>query len=167
MDGRINYKTETRIEAARLFDAGFGYKWVSKELRLPQGTLRGWQDSHRQGRLLGLGSVTKNKKFATEVKIAAVEKFLSGAVKSEVLVEFNITTRAMLDKWVAIYRDQGSEGLTLKAKGRPKKGTGAALESDSEKILRLEMEVAVLKKLIALESRDQAALLAKRKQSGR
>lgn len=54
MDGRIRHQTETRIEAARLFDAGFGYTAVATHLRLPAGTLRDWQDAHRQGRLLDL-----------------------------------------------------------------------------------------------------------------
>lgn len=167
MVGNIRYKTETRIEAARLFDAGLGFKLVAKQMRLPQGTMRIWQDTHKQGRLLGLGSVATYKKYSGEVKLAAVEKFLAGAVKTEVMAEFNITTRAMLNKWVAVYRDQGVEGLNPKPKGRPKKNTNPALETDSEKIFRLEMEVAVLKKLIALESQEEAAQLAKRKRSGR
>jgi hypothetical protein len=98
MVGNIRHKTETRIEAARLFDAGFGYKWVAKNLRLSEGTMRIWQDSHRQGRLLGLGSVTSYKKYSAELKLAAVEKFLSGTVKSDVMLEFSISTRAMLNE---------------------------------------------------------------------
>lgn len=167
MVGNTRHKTETRIEAARLFDAGFGYKWVSKQMRLPEGTMRIWQDSHRQGRLLGLDSVTTYKKYSAEVKLAAVEKFLAGAVKPDVMLEFNISTRAMLNKWLAIYRDHGAEGLIAKPKGRPKRPKDQLPETDAEKIHRLEFENAVLKKLIALESQAEAALLAKRRQSRR
>ena len=167
MVGRTTYKTETRIEAARLFDAGFGYKWVASQLRLPPSTMRIWQDNYSQGRLLGLGSVTKYKKYSPEVKLAAVEKFLAGAIKTQVMAEFNITTRAMLNKWVAIYRVEGFEGLKSKPKGRPRRSSELSLETDVEKIFRLEMENAVLKKLIALESQEQAALLARRRRSGR
>jgi transposase len=167
MIGNTKHKTETRIEAARLFDAGFGYKWVAKQLRQSPSTMRIWQDSHKQGRLLGLDSVTTYKKYSAELKLAAVEKFLSGTVKSEVMAEFNISTRALLNKWAVIYRDHGPEGLMLKPKGRPKKNTGELLETDAQKIHRLELENAVLKKLIALESQEQAAQLAKRRQSGR
>lgn len=167
MTGRRVFTTETRIEAARLFDAGFGFKLVARQLRLSPGTMRLWQDAHKQGRLLGLGFVTKNKEYSGELKLAAVEKFLNGALKTEVMAEFNITTRAMLNKWLSIYRVQGVEGLMPKPKGRPKKNGNQALETDAEKIIRLEMEVAVLKKLIALESREEAAQLAKRRQSRR
>jgi transposase len=167
MVGNIRHKTETRIEAARLFDAGFGYKWVAKNLMLSESTMRIWQDSHKQGRLLGLGSVTSYKKYSAELKLAAVEKFLSGTVKPDVMLEFSISTRAMLNKWLAIYRDHGPQGLMEKPKGRPKQNKDRLLETDSQKIHRLELENAVLKKLIALESQEQAARLAKRKQSGR
>lgn len=167
MVGNIRHKTETRIEAARLFDAGFGYKWVAKHLRLSSSTMRIWQDSHKQGRLLGLDSVTSYKKYSAELKLAAVEKFLSGTVKPDVMLEFSISTRAMLNKWLAIYRDHGPEGFMEKPKGRPKQNMDRLLETDSQKIHRLELENAVLKKLIALEPQDPAARLAKRKQSGR
>lgn len=167
MVGRTSYKTETRIEAARLFDAGFGFKSVATQLQLPPSTMRIWRDNHSQGRLLGLGAVTKNKKYSPQVKLAAVEKFLGGALKTEVMAQFDISTRAILNKWVAIYRVEGVQGLDAKPKGRPKKNVDRSAESDAEKIFRLEMENAVLKKLIALESRDQAALLAKRRRSGR
>lgn len=167
MVGNTRHKTETRIEAARLFDAGFGYKWVSKQMRLPEGTMRIWQDSHKQGRLLGLDSVTTYKKYSAKVKVAAVEKFLAGAVKPDVMLEFNISTRAMLNKWLAIYRDHGPEGLVEKPKGRPKQISDRGAETDAQKIHRLELENAVLKKLIALESQAEAAQLAKRRQSRR
>ncbi len=167
MVGNTRHKTETRIEAARLFDAGFGFKWVSKQLRLPQSTMRIWQDSHKQGRLLGLDSVTTYKKYSVAVKLAAVEKFLAGAVKTDVMFEFDISTRAMLNKWLAIYRDYGPEGLVDKPKGRPKQISDRGEETDAQKIHRLELENAVLKKLIALESQAEAAQLAKRRQSRR
>jgi len=165
MDGRIKHKTETRIDAARLFDAGFGYKSVASQLLIPLATSRMWLDSYKQGRLIGLIPVSSNKTFSAETKLAAVEMFLAGSVKTEVMAQFNITTRAMLDKWVVIYRNQGPEGLKAKSRGRPKKNSDPGSETDAEKIFRLEMEVEVLKKLIALRSQEEAALLTKRRQS--
>lgn len=165
MDGRRKHKTETRIEAARLFDAGFGYGAVATYLRLPEGTCREWFDSHRSGRLIGLGSVSGYKNYGFDVKVAAVQKFLAGTMKAEILAEFDITSRSLFNKWVAAYRQHGVEGLRPKAKGRPKKNPDPNSESDAEKIFRLEMEVEVLKKLIALRSEEEAALMAKRRQS--
>lgn len=167
MAGRYTHTTETRIEAERLFDAGFGYVSVGKLLGLSPGTCRVWHDGYKQGRLLGLGVMRTHKHFSAEEKVAAVEKFLAGSLKTEVMAQFGIGTRAVLNKWVVIYREQGVEGLQAKRRGRPKRDAGSLPETDAQLINRLEMEVAVLKKLIALESRAQAALLAKRKQSGR
>jgi len=165
MDGRRKHKTETRIEAARLFDAGFGHSAVASRLRIPEGTSRQWFDSHRNARLLGLGSVSGNKHYSFELKLAAVEKFIAGSTKAEVLFEFDISTRALFNKWVASYRLHGVEGLRPKARGRKIRNSDPSLESDAEKIWRLEMEIEVLKKLIALTSQEEAAQLAKRKQS--
>jgi transposase len=165
MDGRRKHKTETRIEAARLFDAGFGHSAVASLLKIPKGTSRQWFDSHRNARLLGLGFVSGNKHYSFELKLAAVEKFIAGSTKAEVLFEFDISTRALFNKWLASYRLHGVDGLKSKARGRPKRTFDPMLESDAEKIWRLEMEIEVLKKLIALTSQEEEAQLAKRKLS--
>lgn len=167
MDNRERYTTETRIEAARLFDAGFGFTMIAKHLGLPTYTLRDWEDSHKQGRLIGLGSMGPKKQYSTEVKLAAVERFLTGTSKAQVLEDFQISTRAVFNRWLIIYRDFGADGFNGPPRGRPKKNRDRLLETDAEKIYRLEMENEVLKKLIALRMQEKAALLAKRKQSRR
>ena len=163
MVGLNRHKTETRIEAARLLDAGFGYSAVASQLGLSQYTVREWADAHRQGRLLGLRVMEARKLYPPEVKVAAVEKFLSGVSKSKVIEDFQITNRGMFNKWVVAYRDLGPAGLVEKRRGRrahvdPYHGS----ETDEQKISRLEMEIEVLKKLIALAAEEEAALLSKR-----
>lgn len=155
MDGRVKHSLETRIEAARLFDAGFGYSAVSSHLGLSKGTTRDWLDSHRSGRLIGLGSVSGNKHYGFDLKVAAVEKFLAGTTKPEILVEFDITAMGLFNKWVAIYRQQGPEGLRPKAKGRKPSNNAGGVETDTQKIARLEFEVEALKKLQALVASEQ------------
>jgi transposase len=167
MDGRIKHQIETRIEAARLFDAGFAYSAIATHLRLPPGTLRDWQDAHRQGRLLGLAAMAENKHYSPEAKLAAIEKFLAGTTKAEIIDEFHISNRALFNKWLAIYRTQGAEGLAGKPKGRPKRRVDQSQETLEQKVYRLEMENAVLKKFHALMAKEEAALKAKRRQSRR
>jgi transposase-like protein len=167
MDGRIRHQIETRIKAARLFDAGFGYSAIATRLRLPAGTLRNWQDAHRQGRLLGLAVMAENKHYSPEAKLTAVEKFLAGTIKAEVIDEFQISSRSLFNKWLAIYRSEGAQGLTGKPKGRPKRGVDQSQETLEAKVYRLEMENAVLKKFHALMAKEEAAPKAKRRQSRR
>ena len=167
MDRRIRHTTETRFEAARLFEAGFGYSTTANILGIPLGTARDWLHSHTQGRLLGLGAMaTGNRTYSTDAKVAAVEKFLDGALKTDVLQEFDITGRALLNKWIAIYRAEGAQGLAHKPKGRPVKTHSPENETLEEKVYRLEMENAILKKYHALMEQEQA-LTARGKQSHR
>lgn len=158
MDSRVKHSIETRIEAARLFDAGFGDSAVSAKLALGRSTVRAWYDQHRQGRLLD-SVVMGNKKYSAAVKVAAVEKYLAGASTTEVVAEFEIPNRGLFDKWVAIYRRDGAEGLEPKPVGRkPKVDRAETLEEENA---RLRLENAVLKKLNALATEGDPRMWVK------
>lgn len=154
MDLRVKHSLETRIEVARLFDAGFGFHAVATQLGLNRDSVRNWHDQYLQGRLLD-SAVMGNKKYSPQLKIAAVEKFLSGATKHDVLVEFDISTRAMLHKWVAIYRDEGPAGLS-KTAGRKARGDGPMAPEAELEFLRMENEI--LKKWVALAQEEDRRL---------
>ena len=162
MDGRIRYSEEARIEVARLFTLGYGAKAVSTYLALPYDTMRVWEDSFRQGWLLNSGGVREIKSYPYELKLAAVEKFLAGTPKSEIILEFEISTRAVFNKWVFAYRKDGADGLVAKPRGR--KALVVGQESLEQKIYRLEMENALLKKFQALMVKEQQSRPSKRKQ---
>ena len=159
---KYSYKPETRIEAAKLFDAGFGAKSIATALQVDPYTARDWLVAFKQDRLIILDSMSKNKIYSTELKLAAVEKFLAGASKSSVVQEFQISTYNIFNRWVVAYRNEGPEGLKPKPKGRRKRNLLAMPETDAEKIYRLEMENAVLKKFLALRSQAKAAQQIKR-----
>ena len=163
MDGRIIYSEEIRIEAARQFALGYGYHVMARSLGLPLATARTWQDAYRQGHLLHSGDVRENKFYPHELKLAAVEKFLAGTPKADIIFEFGITTRAIFDRWVAAYRKDGPSGLVAKPKGRKPSVVGE--ETLEQKVYRLEMENALLKKFQALVAKEKAAQPSKRKQS--
>jgi len=156
LDNRVKHSTETRIAAARLFDAGFGFSWVASQIGIPKDTGRDWFDSHRQGRLVGLGLMGVRKSYTVELKLAAVQKFLAGSTKAEILLEFGISNRALFDKWVAAYRQLGANGLVAKSKGRKPQSKDLSKQSLEERVRFLEMENEVLKKLHALMDQDQA-----------
>lgn len=165
MDGRINYFEETRSEAAKQFAQGFGYHVVARLLSLPVGTARIWHDSYLQGRLLHSDAVRENKIYPQDLKLAAVEKFLAGTSKAEIILEFGITTRAIFNRWVSAYRKDGPAGLVAKPRGRKPLVVGK--ESLEAKVHRLEMENALLKKFHALMTQQNPAQPSKRKRSSR
>jgi transposase-like protein len=118
---RSRLPLDVRIRAQELFDQGLGFHVVARQLSINLSTSRRWRDSWRQGTLLGSGAMG-NKRYPFEVKVAAVERFLAGASISEVVLEYEISTRALLDKWVRIYRGQGdlppvSEPDALRVRG--------------------------------------------------
>ena len=163
MDGRIIYSEETRIEAARQFALGHGSAAVATYLGLPRATMRTWQDAHRRGHLLNSGVVRENKNYPQQLKQAAVEKFLAGTPKAEIILEFGISTRSVFDRWVAAYRKDGPTGLVPKPRGRRRSVVGK--ESLEAKVYRLEMENALLKKFQALVAKEKAAQPSKRRRS--
>jgi len=163
MDGRINYSEETRIEAARQFGLGNGYNVVAKYLSLPLSTARTWHDAHRQGHLLQSGFVRENKIYPQQLKLEAVEKFLAGTSKTDIVAEFGISARSLFERWVVAYRKDGPAGLAPKPRGRKPSVVGQ--ESLEAKIQRLEMENALLKKFQALMAEEKAAQPSKRRQS--
>lgn len=163
MDGRFSYSEETRIEVARLFALGHGARAVATYLGLSHTTMRQWQDAYRQGHLLNSGSVREIKIYPQQLKVAAVEKFLAGTSKTDIVLEFGISARSLFDKWVAAYRKDGPSGLAPKPKGRKPSVVGT--ESLEAKVYRLEMENALLKKFQALVAEEKAARPSKRKRS--
>jgi transposase-like protein len=161
MDGRVRHSEEIRLEASRQFALGHGCFTVAKFLDLPLSTARTWQDSFRQGHLLHFETVKEKKFYPEELKVAAVEKFLAGTSKTEIILEFGITTRSLFDKWVAIYRKDGPLALAAKPRGRRLLVEGT--ETLEAKVYRLEMENALLKKFQALMTEKEAAQPLKRK----
>ena len=162
MDGRVGYSEEIRTHATGMFASGYGARAVATYLAVPYNTVRTWEDSFRLGHLLDFSAVRENRSYPQHLKVAAVEKFLSGTPKSQILLEFEISTRALFNKWVAIYRKDGPEGLAAKAKGPKPSVVGT--ESLEQKIYRLEMENALLKKYHALMASQQQVQPSRRKQ---
>lgn len=159
------HSTKPLIEAERLFDEGFSYQVVGKQLGINKYTVRAWHDNYIRGRLIGLGPMKSHRHFSQEEKVAAVELVLSGVTKTEVMTRFGISTRSLLGTWIASYREHGVQGLAPKPKGRPREAQNQppAPESDAQRIARLEMEVEILKKYNALLAEEDYAQRKKRK----
>jgi len=78
----------------------------------------------------------------TPCKVATAEKCLAGKAKANVLAEFGITSRAVLNKWVASYRADSVLGLVDKPRGRKPRGKDPSSQPLKERIYHLEMDNA-------------------------
>jgi transposase-like protein len=146
MDKSVTHQTETFIAAERPFDAGFGVSYIATSHSISRYTIWDWQNAYRQGCLSGLGAMRNNNRYSHTLKVAAVEKFLAGKAKADVLAEFGITSRAVLNKWVTAYRADGVLGLVDKPRGRKPRDKDPSSQSLEERIYHLDMENAVIKK---------------------
>lgn len=53
--------------------------------------------------------------------MAAVQAYLDGTTKTQVLEHFGVRSVVSLEEWIRIFRKQGAEGLRTKRRGRPRK----------------------------------------------
>lgn len=96
-------------------------------------------------------SNTRNK-YSFEVKKQVVEMFFEGYSVDEIVEKHGLSSRKRIYDWVAKVREYGYSSLGdqrgLHSKGKKKTKKQERLEEENE---RLKMEVAYLKKLIALK----------------
>lgn len=101
----------------------------------------------------------KHRTYSKEFKLRAIKmKLEEGYSNPRILAELGIPEESVLRDWVRRYRAQGEAGLEERrgnaAKGRPPKKPLTREEELLQRIRRLEMENAVLKKLDELMRRD-------------
>ena len=161
-DLRVKHDLETRREAAGLFEAGHGPKFVANRLPVHLNTVKEW---HRVYRAFGsevlLAMDGKQAVYTHGQKVAAASAVVDGGMrKPEAMRRFGIMSKSPLDRWCRLYREGGAEALEPRTRGRPR-GSGAAPrertreEELEERCRRLEAEVAYLKKLRALVEGDR------------
>jgi transposase len=80
--------------------------------------------------------------------------YLSGAAREHVMERFEIRHLSQLEDWVRRYRENGAAGLQPGKRGR-KPRPAPAEETLEQKVRRLEMENAALKKLQALVAEER------------
>ena len=158
----IKYGVEMRKKAAELFASGIGSCAVASTLSVPLSTVKEWHHIyHAFGSEVLLTMDGKQALYTYEQKVAAARAVIEdGMTKTEAMAEFKIMSLAPLKSWCKLYRTGGAEALKPKPKGRPKgsksKPQKRTREQElEERCLRLETEVAYLKKLRALVEKDE------------
>ena len=151
---------EDKKEIIRLYDeAHLSYMSIAKKMNLGYSTV---MRIVRRFHLHGEDSLIKKKNriFPPDLKLYIIQRVLNGESKASVSIEYQIR-EAMIINWLQKYQELGYDGLIDKPKGRSpsmKKNKkiidpndkDAIIKQKDQRILELEAEVEVLKKLNAL-----------------
>lgn len=148
---------DQRRQALVWFEQGLGWKATST---MVGGNRRSFRKLYDRWKIHGEAALVPKQtktQFTVEFKREVVERFLAGESKGDLAVEYELSSPRIVQKWTAIYREQGPDGLEPKRRGRPAQPAEADL--DEVALLRRENErllakVALLEKLQALRAAE-------------
>lgn len=128
-----------------------------KHFLLANKTLRRWLSKFNHGGINGLAVSGKKRNYSPEFKLTVVQAVKNRQFSAEAAcLHFGIANSATVSQWLQAFEKQGINGLLPKPKGRPtmkpkypKMPPKPKTEEERLKyrILELEAEVAILKKL--------------------
>ena len=148
-----------REQAAQMFEKGRGYRLTASRLGVSAATVREWQKMYRViGRSGFLAMGIKQARYDYETKVAAAKAVVDGGMsKPEAMMRFGIASATPLKQWCRLYRQGGAQALKPKPKGRPKGSVPPTREEElTERVRKLEAQVAYLKKSIALKAQKRS-----------
>lgn len=137
--------------AVGLFEAGWGDTAVASELGVSRWPVR---KLFQRWRVRGRGALVMasgKKVYPFETKVAVAQRFLAGEPKTDLAIEFGLSSPQIVQRWGRILREQGEDGLRPRPRGR-KTATGPSNEIETlrREVERLRAENAYLGKLRAL-----------------
>lgn len=139
------------------FELGMGSAAAATTL---QASRNGVRRFYRQWKLHGrlcLVEYPSKRVYPFELKKEVVERFLAGASKMELAIEFRLGSEQLVRVWANQWHEGGDEALRPHTKGRPKGIANPTPVTEEDRlrrqVARLEAENAYLKKLRDL--RDQ------------
>lgn len=159
MDGCSLLSEAQCAAAVALFERGWGDASTARSMGvsrwLVQKLYRRWK---MHGRLV-LVSKPGKASYSFEVKLLAVQRFLSGELAAELATELGLSSPVLLKTWARIYRREGEDGLRPKPRGRPPGVSSSVPDQVGEldrlrrENARLQAEVAFLGEVRALRER--------------
>lgn len=96
---------QQRASVVALFEQGYGRKSAARVLGLP---VQSVATLHSRWRVVGQAVLVTNKtprRYDADLKREVVERFLAGQTRTDLAVEFGLSSPRIIRKWVAIYRD--------------------------------------------------------------
>ena len=149
-----------REAAVALFEAGDGARAVAARLGVSADAMR---RLHDRWRLRSAGALMRKPgkpSFTFEFKLEVVRRFVAGeATALELAREHDLSSPALVERWVRAYRRDGEDALRPKRKGRPATPVDTSGPSELERLraenLQLSARVAYLEKLRALREQGR------------
>lgn len=175
----VKYSFEFKLKCVEMYRKGQWYEtpsWISTE-KFRQ-SIRKWARLEDIFGIEALKHSSSNKKWTPNERLELVMQVLAGKSCLYVAIKNGIND-GMLYQWVKKYKELGYNGLVNIKKGRPKKNPDMKKdikpeklnESEREELVRLRAELeyartenAVIKKLLALRQKKEAARLKAKKQ---
>ncbi len=99
---------DLRLKALDLFERGFSYKAVARQLQLNPETVREWVYLWRAlGSDLYKHPEKRPHRYSPEVKLAAIKDRLNGVPMIDIMRRYQIASRNRIKSWCAQYAKQG------------------------------------------------------------
>ena len=128
-----------------------------RHFQITDRTLRRWIQQYHHNGINGLAVLGKKRSYSPEFKLSVIQAVKNGQFSAErACLSFGIANSGIISQWLQAFEKQGINGLFPKPKGRPsmkpkypKMPPPPKTEEERlrYRILELEAEVAVLKKL--------------------
>ena len=170
------YTYEFKLQVVNEYLSGKGsYEFLANKFGISdKSLLRNWVSLYQKNGQQALFRKREKGKYDFQFKRHAVQWYLTTEISyRELALQLDISTPALLCRWVSDFRRYGIDGISDKPKGRssvmpkkkefPKKEPVEAICSDTErikeleqKVLYLEIENAYLKELRRLRLEEEA-----------
>lgn len=99
---------DKRLRALALFEQGYGYKSVAKQLDLNAETVREWAYTWKAlGSDLFKHSEKRSRSYSAETKLAAVKDRQNGVPIIEIMERYKIANRHRIKEWCNLYSNHG------------------------------------------------------------
>lgn len=128
-----------------------------RHFQLAESTLKRWINQYNHNSINGLAVCHTKQVYSPEFKLSVIQAVKNGQFSAEsACLYFGIANSGIISQWLQVFDKQGINGLFPKPKGRPSMKPKypkmpPPLKAEEEhlryRILELEAEVAVLKKL--------------------
>ena len=162
----MKLKFEDKLKIIGLYNKGYQQTRIAKKFNVQESTI---YQIIRQYRTYGIESFRKTGKdniYTIDLKLSIINRVLNGESKTSLANEYMINV-GLIFSWVKKYQELGYNGL-IKKKGRPPKmkpnkeqttistnhekldDKDKLIKEQKERIVQLEMENDLLKKLRAL-----------------
>ena len=126
MGRQSKYSFELKLQIMREYESGnVGTKALSYKFNIPRTTILNWWIIYQSQGTEGLKDTNINKKWNKNIKLAAINDYLSGIGSlSDICKKYKISNSGLLNSWIKRYnshkelKSTGSGGNRLMTKGR-------------------------------------------------